>query len=73
MRTLEHDNHDDSNDNVVIDVAMKVQCTKIECLYDFRIRNRNYGLGHILRIGLLGPLGSVVNTTFPGVLLRNLS
>ena len=38
-------------------LTLRVQSTQIWSIYGFLIRNRNYGLGYMLHIWVLGPLG----------------
>ena len=38
-------------------LSLRVQSTQIWIIYGFFIRNRNYNLGYMLHIWVLGPLG----------------
>ena len=38
--------------------SLSVQSTQTWSIHGFCTRNRNYGLGYILHVGVLGPLGS---------------
>ena len=44
--------------NLVWAMALRVKSAKMWSIYGFCIRNRNYGLGYILHVGVLGPLGT---------------